>query len=919
MIFKSDVPERLRQLLQFFKQSDSPESRQQLQQVCQHLMQAGEQFDLPAWSELLDLARRAIANPNNSYRTLAPILIKEIKQAQELVLAGRSAEITPDDHLVALAPLEEEVLTADDLALLTSTDASQLLDAADEPLDMDEWLSDSLAMEQSPALSDADLGLDRLEPQPFASNSLAADDLGFGDAFDRSIESEMGIDRQGPEVGMAELNSLADLFEGEVPELGMTWQEEEVVTPIASPIDSDSSNELGDFSDLLFDENLADLALEPSDEDDDLSGLLSQSELRSGAAEVVDLPTLLSAEPATEDTDDFDLSLDFLAEPDSSPAVEAGMDESSLDLSDLLEDSAIPDRGEADESLAGLFEEVGDLTIDPFEALLLDDPAPDASGEANPFEAGLPALEEDGEIDPFAHLDWDDLVESGTEVPSGLDLGFSEELTDQELFLTDFSNPTPGDSETIADVGLSSLMSDFSQSDLEAEAAPELGDFGLGDAELENLDLENLDLENLDSLDLEALDLDSLELGDLQVGDLNLEATDLPEQPETPESIPDPWLAFENASEANLGSFDPASEATSEASSEALSNPWAALDDMPDEAAGFAEEQGMAEWVESAEVSPLTQPEVSLFESLDELLAEEEPALGDLDALFEEPAVQVGADSAVDQAPFDQLAGFAIPDSAPESFPDPFTDLPTDSILIEEVDLSLDVIELSPADPLPSVDSRSDEWMALGDPFAESDFSLDADPPIRAELPVEDLAAAFIADEFNLELEEFDATPLPDASGAIEFQIFDEAAVDLDFGAEIEPGDSEFDLTSLDLDETAQPWVNGASELAALESTDLAEAIDPFDNVFDQDTRDNGEWFAEALTDEALAESTFDFDALLAADPAGDGLAEFVESAPATGSIEDDFTGLDALLGETTEASVVEPNWALTHPLTHLI
>ena len=36
-------------------------------------------------------------------------------------------------------------------------------------------------------------------------------------------------DHHGPEVGLAELNTLADLFEGETPELDETWQQEEVL------------------------------------------------------------------------------------------------------------------------------------------------------------------------------------------------------------------------------------------------------------------------------------------------------------------------------------------------------------------------------------------------------------------------------------------------------------------------------------------------------------------------------------------------------------------------------------------------------------------------------------------------------------------------------------------------------------------
>ncbi|NJO49592.1 MAG: hypothetical protein HC840_09250 [Leptolyngbyaceae cyanobacterium RM2_2_4] len=93
LVFQSDVPAQLREMLGLFKQTDQPASREQLQSVCRNLTQAGEQFELSTWCELLELTRRAIAHSDNSYRTLAPTIIKDIKQAQELVLSGRSAEI----------------------------------------------------------------------------------------------------------------------------------------------------------------------------------------------------------------------------------------------------------------------------------------------------------------------------------------------------------------------------------------------------------------------------------------------------------------------------------------------------------------------------------------------------------------------------------------------------------------------------------------------------------------------------------------------------------------------------------------------------------------------------------------------------------------------------------------------------------
>ncbi len=102
-MFENQVIQKLRQMLQLFKQPETPQSRQQLQECSQQLVQLGEQFKLSNWCTLCQTASEAIANVENTYRTLAPIVIKEIKQSQELVLAGRAAEITTTEKLQALS------------------------------------------------------------------------------------------------------------------------------------------------------------------------------------------------------------------------------------------------------------------------------------------------------------------------------------------------------------------------------------------------------------------------------------------------------------------------------------------------------------------------------------------------------------------------------------------------------------------------------------------------------------------------------------------------------------------------------------------------------------------------------------------------------------------------------------------------
>jgi len=68
--------------------------------MLRQLVQLGEQFNI-----LLPCAkqhqRRSLMGKIPSH--LAPIVIKEIKQSQELVLAGREAEITTTEKLQALS------------------------------------------------------------------------------------------------------------------------------------------------------------------------------------------------------------------------------------------------------------------------------------------------------------------------------------------------------------------------------------------------------------------------------------------------------------------------------------------------------------------------------------------------------------------------------------------------------------------------------------------------------------------------------------------------------------------------------------------------------------------------------------------------------------------------------------------------
>lgn len=99
--FVTQVTAVLRQMLELFRQQENPSNRQQLEDLCGSLLNLGNVDQ--TWHNLVQMAQTAIANPNYTYVRLAPLAIKELKQAAELVKAGRDSEIEPSADLQGIA------------------------------------------------------------------------------------------------------------------------------------------------------------------------------------------------------------------------------------------------------------------------------------------------------------------------------------------------------------------------------------------------------------------------------------------------------------------------------------------------------------------------------------------------------------------------------------------------------------------------------------------------------------------------------------------------------------------------------------------------------------------------------------------------------------------------------------------------
>jgi chemotaxis protein histidine kinase CheA/ActR/RegA family two-component response regulator len=97
-VFGEYVTRKLEELISLCLQPDQPETRTQVQQICQKLGNLGENFEFLEWTNLFAACRLAIANPANGLPKLGENITIAVKQAQILVLANRQHEIivTPD-------------------------------------------------------------------------------------------------------------------------------------------------------------------------------------------------------------------------------------------------------------------------------------------------------------------------------------------------------------------------------------------------------------------------------------------------------------------------------------------------------------------------------------------------------------------------------------------------------------------------------------------------------------------------------------------------------------------------------------------------------------------------------------------------------------------------------------------------------
>ncbi|GBF79466.1 Hpt domain-containing protein [Aphanothece sacrum] len=100
-----DIPSQVRSLLKemltLFKGEATLQSRRSLQKLCSQLAQLAPKEK--GWQTLTKTASEAIGNPQHSYRTLATVIIQELKQGVDYIELGKSEKISTSQELQQLA------------------------------------------------------------------------------------------------------------------------------------------------------------------------------------------------------------------------------------------------------------------------------------------------------------------------------------------------------------------------------------------------------------------------------------------------------------------------------------------------------------------------------------------------------------------------------------------------------------------------------------------------------------------------------------------------------------------------------------------------------------------------------------------------------------------------------------------------
>jgi chemotaxis protein histidine kinase CheA/CheY-like chemotaxis protein len=256
-IFQQEITTKMRDMLQLFRATDNAESRSQLQAVCNYFQEIGNNFDLQNWTNLVTQIKNAIAQPSNSYRTLAPILIRELKEAQDLVLTNREIEIAVSLQLQNLLPYRFSEPEDDEVSTIFTTAFTTASGNIGEDSNVDNFDVATSITSTDGDLNlnpDVDLALftDQVNEEVFDLADTHKNQVDQMDWMDGEYEITENQHIDGPKVGASELKSLAILFENDEIDFDSAWEDiESNETNIANHGSTSASDTRDEFADLL--------------------------------------------------------------------------------------------------------------------------------------------------------------------------------------------------------------------------------------------------------------------------------------------------------------------------------------------------------------------------------------------------------------------------------------------------------------------------------------------------------------------------------------------------------------------------------------------------------------------------------------------------------------------------------------------
>jgi chemotaxis protein histidine kinase CheA/ActR/RegA family two-component response regulator len=541
--FQAGVADELRNMLQLFKQEDTQATRQQLQGVCDRLSLLGENLEISDWQEMISTSKLAISNVTNPYLTLAQVIIRDIRQSQDLVLAQRSQEISVSEQLRALTDSKES-MAIDDQSMDTfwedqgmEEELSGSLDAAFE-IEEDEFLlgeemesaelTDDFGLELSGGVNDFSDGLEAIDEDSDFDWGAVESDTPFNENMSGA---DLGIEPEFSDLFAEVDTSVEQTDDGFSESFGGTnsiLQEDVDATFDLSPMDIDGIDELAINEDSSYTPS-SDIGADGEYDLDQEFDMVETGETYD--PDILDINNSIDDTNILESTSDFDGEFDF--NEDIKPAYneDFGTETDQFDYDSGNDDFAPLNQNDQNEwdmrDSTNLFEsvafndeysEVKVEEIDPFAAAaelgtLDSDFSADDKGFTDPFSLDNSSLDNSLDDEPDLSVESLDLPSNNLDdssvtasfdsnVSSVLDLPeemFEENQEDSQGFGVIDSDSDVGNQLTVSDA-IDNIDNEVSwqevpkSEDVALNVVEELSQEGVPESELISLDNASTDL-----------------------------------------------------------------------------------------------------------------------------------------------------------------------------------------------------------------------------------------------------------------------------------------------------------------------------------------------------------------------------------------------------------------------------------------